>query len=188
MKLEDSFNIVGRYNSLVAEAKDSKKELAISKLNEALKIFEKYKKYFGDGNQSLGIELKEMIKEWENGKTWVENYKDGGKEFYENGMLKAEWNNKDYMKCGEYIKYHRNGNIEMKCKYLDDVNRDGLMYKYFDDGTLKELWGYDKGVRIFIKKYYPSGVMKKEWIYENGQEKEVIEYDKNGNKKMSKGN
>ena len=179
----DKDQIIGRYNRLVDEAKDSKKELAISKLNEALKIFERYKNFFGEGNQNLDMELKEIMEGWKQGKTWIENNKVWGKEYYEDGSLKAEWCNKDYMKCGDYIKYYRNGNIEMKCKYLDEVNRDGLMYKYFDDGKPKELWSYNKGLRIFIKKYYSNGKIKKEWIYENGKEKEIIEYDKNGNRK-----
>jgi antitoxin component YwqK of YwqJK toxin-antitoxin module len=174
-------DVVDRYNQLVYEAQGSKKELAIEKLNEALKIFNKYKKYFGEGNQNLGMELKELMAEWEKGKSWIENTKDWGKEYYEDGSLKAEWVNKDYLKCGDYIEYHRNGKIELKCKYLDGVNRDGLMHKYFEDGTLKELWSYDKGKRIFVKKYFNSGQLKTEWLYDKkGNEISKKYYDKEG--------
>ena len=177
-------DIVDSYNRLVEEAIESKKEFAIEKLNEALKIFEKYKSYFGEGNQSLGEQLKEMIVEWENGKTWLENTKDWGKEYYENGSLKPEWINKDYMKRGDYIKYYRNGNIEMRCKYLDEVNRDGLMHKYFENGRLKELWSYDKGKRKFVKKYFENGNLKTEWLYdEYGNDISKVYYDKNGSRK-----
>jgi len=43
--------------------------------------------------------------------------------------------------------------------------RDGLMYKYFDDCKVAELWSYNKGKRIFVKKYFYSGAMKTEWLY-----------------------
>jgi len=131
--------------------------------------------------ESHGSERKEYFPE--TGKLRLEEHENWGKEYYESGKLKAEWKNKDYFKVGKYTRYYESGKIEMTATYIDGVNRDGIVNKYFEDGTTKEVWSYDKGVRIFIKKYYHNGKMKKEWIYENGQEKEVIEYDKNGNKK-----
>ena len=115
------------------------------------------------------------------GKLKLENNKDWGKEYYEDGSVKAEWSNKDYMKCGDYIMYYRDGNIQMRCKYLDEINRDGLMHKYFEDGTIKELWSYDKGKRIFVKKYFKNGNLKTEWLYDkNGNEISKKYYDKSG--------
>ncbi|MCG6913073.1 hypothetical protein LJE86_04085 [bacterium BMS3Abin03] len=88
------------------------------------------------------------------------------------------------MKRGDYIKYYRNGNIEMRCKYLDEVNRDGLMHKYFENGRLKELWSYDKGKRKFVKKYFENGNLKTEWLYdEYGNDISKVYYDKNGSRK-----
>jgi len=63
-------HIIGGYNELVTSAKSYEKrsnnKIAIKKLKDALNIFEKYKNYFGEGNQSLGIELKEWIERLEN--------------------------------------------------------------------------------------------------------------------------
>ena len=63
-------HIIGWYNDLVIEAKEfeknSNKKLAIKKLKEALKIFEKIENYFDEGNKRLGLELKEWIEGLEN--------------------------------------------------------------------------------------------------------------------------
>jgi len=120
----------------------------------------------------------------DSGKIRIEEYKDWGKSYYENGKLMAEWSNKDYLKCGDYIEYYENGNVKMKCRYIDGVNRDRFMHKYFEDGKLKELWNYNKGKRKFVKKYYENGNLKTEWLYdENGNEITKMYYDKNGNRK-----
>jgi len=96
----------------------------------------------------------------------------------------AEWGCKDYLKCGDYIEYHPNGKVKMKCKYLEGVeNRDGLMHKYFEDGS------YNKGKRIFVKKYFENGEVKTEWLYDkNGKEISKKYYDKDGNKIDRKSN
>lgn len=116
----------------------------------------------------------------ETGSLKLEEHKDWGKEYYLNHSIKAEWKNKDYER-GDYIEYHENGKVKMRCNYLDGINRDGLMYKYFDDGKIKELWSYNKGKRIFVKKYFPSGVLKTEWLYDvKGKEISKIYYTESG--------
>lgn len=159
--------IINRYNTLVEEAKKCKKELALSKLNEALKIFEEYKKYFGVGNQNLDLELRQLMELWKNGKTWIENNKDWGKEYFEDASIKAEWTNIDFVKCGKYTSYFRNGIIDMTVNYNDNFNRDGLMHKYYENGNIKELWNYNNGLRIFVKKYFQSGNIKSELLYDS---------------------
>jgi antitoxin component YwqK of YwqJK toxin-antitoxin module len=176
--------ITNKYNKLVWEAKESNKELAIKKLNEALIIFENYKYYFGDGNRSIDVELKEWIEIRKNSKAEyeIENHKDWGKEYYLNGNIKAEWENQNYLKVGKYISYYRSGKIDTTSTYFDGVNRDGFVNKYFESGGLKELWSYEKGKRIFVKKYFESGELKTEWLYDkDGNEISKKYYNKQGN-------
>jgi len=119
----------------------------------------------------------------------LEDYKDWGKEYYDDGSIRAQWSSKDYMKYGDYTEYHENGEVKMKCKYINGVDRDGLMHKYFEDGKLKELWSYNKGKRIFVKKYFENGEVKTEWLYDkNGKEISKKYYDKDGNKIDRKSN
>lgn len=62
-------HVVGRYNDLVHKAREyekaSNKKLCTKTLKKAIMIFEKNKNYFGEGNQSLGTELKEWIERLE---------------------------------------------------------------------------------------------------------------------------
>ncbi len=126
-----------------------------------------------------GLERKEYYPE--TGKLRLEDHKDWGKLYYENGKILAEWGCKDYMKYGDYIEYHPNGKVKMKCTYINGVDRDGLMHKYFEDGNLNELWSYDKGKREFVKKYFENGELKTEWLYDkNGNETSKKYYDKHG--------
>jgi uncharacterized protein len=124
-----------------------------------------YKQYYLNGA------LKEEVRpEW-------------GKKYYESGELFAIWNSVNYIIVGEYVERHQNGSLKMKVNYTDG-NRDGLMYKYFENGKLKELWNYDKGKRKFVKKYFENGNLKTEWLYDGqGNEMSKAYYDKNGNKK-----
>ena len=51
----------------------------------------------------------------------------------------------------------------------------------YKNGTIKELWSYDKGKRIFVKKYFKNGNLKTEWLYDkNGNEISKKYYDKSG--------
>jgi len=113
------------------------------------------------------------------------NYKDFGKSFYEDGSLKEEWKNSNYIKNGDYIEYHENGKIKMQVVYIDG-EREGLMSKYSEDGLLKEEWKYSKGKRIYVNKFYSNGILKSEWLYKNGELIQKNEYDKNGNLKTKK--
>ncbi len=129
-------------------------------------------------NGVFGMEYKDYYPN--NGKLKLDNQKDFGKEYYESGKLKADWTNENYMKKGIHTEYYESGQVKMKVLHIDSVNRDGLMQKYFEDGTLKELWSYDKGIRLFIKKYYPSGQIKSEWLYNNGELTKKTEYNVKG--------
>jgi|ERR1035437_823614 antitoxin component YwqK of YwqJK toxin-antitoxin module len=123
----------------------------------------------------------------ETGSLKLEEYNEWGKEYYPNLSLKAEWKNKSYMKCGEYKEYHENGNVKMTVNYvlIDGIGtRDGLMYKYFDDGKVAELWSYNKGKRIFVKKYFYSGALKTEWLYDSeGNEVSKTYFNVDGTKR-----
>lgn len=110
------------------------------------------------------------------------NDKDLGKSYYENGSIKAEWQNTNYSKNGVYVEYHKNGKIKMKVTYIDG-DRDGLMPKYYEDGALKEEWKYSNGKRIYVKKFYPNGELKSEWLYKDGELIQKNEFDKNDNLK-----
>lgn len=133
-----------------------------------------------DGSIFYGIERKEYYPSTSNLK--LEEYKDWGKEYYESGSIKAKWTNINYLKCGDYIGYHENGQVKMTVNYNDSNNRDGLMYKYFDNGKLKELWSYVNGNRKFVKKYFGNGILKTEWLYDDyGNEISKKYFDINGN-------
>lgn len=130
-----------------------------------------------------GIERKEFYPE--TGSLKLEEHKDCGKEYYPNLNLKAEWSNKNFGKFGDYTEYFENGNIKMKCHYLNFIHRGGLMHKYFEDGKIKELWSYNNGKRIFVKKYFSSGSLKTEWLYD-GEGKEISKkYYKEDGKEQS---
>lgn len=110
--------------------------------------------------------------------------KDGGKSFYINGNLRAEWTNINYWKDGQYREFYENGKLKMNVNYKNGV-RYGIMNKYYPDGEQKEKWSYtDDGQRIFVNKYYINGRLKSEWNYKNGELIQKIEYDKNGNIKQ----
>ena len=116
-----------------------------------------------------------------NGRLSEEVYPHWGKKYYETGELLASWGSRNYIIIGEYKELYSNGSIKMKVNYIDG-DRDGLMYKYFEDGLLKELWSYNKGKRIFVRKFYKCGNLKTEWLYDNdGTELSKIYYDKKGN-------
>lgn len=133
---------------------------------------------FPSDSNFYGMERKEYYPE--SGNLKLEEHKDWGKEYYENGSIKAEWSNKDFMHCGSYVGYHKNGHVEMTVNYIDG-DRDGLMHKYFEDGKIRELWSYDKGNRIFVKKYFENGILKTEWLYDNdGKELSKKYYDRKG--------
>ena len=55
----------------------------------------------------------------------------------------------------------------MTVNYNNNFKRDGLMYKYYNNGTIRELWNYNNGLRIFVKKYHQSGNLKSEWLYDS---------------------
>jgi antitoxin component YwqK of YwqJK toxin-antitoxin module len=129
-------------------------------------------------NVVFGVEYKNYYPI--NGKLKLENYKDYGKEYYENGKLKAEWKNENYLKKGIFTEYYESGAIKMQVMHIDEVKRDGLMHKYYENGTLKELWSYDKGNRQFIKKFFPSEKIKSEWLYSNGELIKKIVYNQLG--------
>ena len=115
-----------------------------------------------------GIERREYYPE--SGRLKLEEHKEWGKEYYPGQSLKAEWTNKNYMKSGVYTEYHKNGNVKMTVNYvlIDGIGtRDGIMNKYFQDGKISEIWGYNNGKRIFVKKYFTSGVLKTEWLYDD---------------------
>ncbi len=115
------------------------------------------------------------------GKLKLEEYENWGKEYYEDGRVKAEWNNKNFMKFGKYIGYHRNGRISMTANYIDGIHRDGLMHKYFENGEIGELWNYNNGKRVFVKKYHENRVLKTEWLYDkDGNEVSKSYFDENG--------
>ena len=119
-----------------------------------------------------------------NGALALINEKTWGKSYYENGNLKADWENKDYRNDGGYKEYHENGLLKMEVHYKNGT-RYGIMNKYFPDGNQKEIWTYnEKGERISIKKYYNNGILKSDWIYGNGELIKKIEYDKNGKEKV----
>lgn len=106
-----------------------------------------------------------------------------GKAYYKNGNIKAEWENKNFEKNGQYREFHENGELKMEVKY-NNGTRYGIMNKYYPDKKLKEIWNYnEKGERIFVKKYYNDGQLKTEWIYENGVQIQNNEFDKYGKKK-----
>ncbi len=132
-----------------------------------------------DDSPFSGCEEKEYYPDL--GKLKLENYKDWGIEYYANGSIKAKWSNKDYLKFGDYTGYHENGKVKLNCKYIDVVHRDGLMYKYFENGKVKELWEYDRGRRKFVKKYFENGELKTEWLYDkDGNEISKKYYDRQG--------
>ena len=116
-----------------------------------------------------------------NGSLKEEVYPNWGKKYYESGELLASWNSYNYVIIGEYIQKFRNGAISMRVNYLDD-DRDGLTHKFFESGKLKELWGYEKGKRKFVKKYFDNGNIKTEWLYDrDGNEISKTYYDIKGN-------
>jgi len=128
---------------------------------------------------TYGLESREFYPA--SGKLKLEEHKDWGKEYYENGDLKAEWSNDNFLKKGRYTSYYENGQIEMTVNYNDEANRDGMMQKYFCNGEVKELWSYKNGKRQYVKKFYESGGIKTEWLYdENGNEISKKYYDTNG--------
>jgi antitoxin component YwqK of YwqJK toxin-antitoxin module len=102
-----------------------------------------------------------------------------GKSYYESGKLKAEWLNNDFFKNGNYVEYYENGIKKMIVNYFNG-ERDGIMFKYFEDSTLKEEWSYTIGTRNYVKKYYPNKILKSEWLYCNGNEISKKEFDKSG--------
>ena len=122
-----------------------------------------------------------------NGNLAEEVYPNYGEKYYETNELKATWKSNEYIMIGEYRETYPSGSLKMNVNYIKG-DRDGLMYKYFEDGSFKEIWNYSKGVRNFIKKYYPNGNIKSEWFYKNGELENKVEYDKKGNiKTLRKG-
>jgi antitoxin component YwqK of YwqJK toxin-antitoxin module len=118
-----------------------------------------------------------------NGNLSEEAYPNWGKKYYESGKLLAEWKSNNYFKIGDYIEKYPDGLIKLKVNYVDG-DRDGLMYKYSNDGKILELWKYEKGKRNFVKKYFENGMLKTEWLYDTkGKEISKHYYDEKGNLK-----
>lgn len=134
----------------------------------------------GDG--FYGLKYKEYHNS--NGALALSNEKNWGKAYYENGDIKAEWQNVNFRNDGHYIEYHENGIVKMEVHYKSGT-RFGIMNKYYPDGKQKEKWSYtDEGKRVFVNKYYNNGKIKSEWIYKDGGLENKIEYDNKGNKKQ----
>ena len=116
-----------------------------------------------------------------NGMLSEEVYPDWGKKYYDLGESLATWKSHDYIIIGEYVEKYTTGSVKMKVNYFEG-NRIGLMYKYFEDSTIMEVWSYNKGKRKFVKKYFENGNLKTEWLYDkNGVEISKKYYGINGN-------
>ena len=73
----------------------------------------------------------------------------------------------------------------MQVAYIDG-ERDGLMTKYYEDGSLKEEWKYSKGIRIYIKKSYPNGMLKSCLLYTSDAADERSSVDLGGRRLIKK--
>jgi antitoxin component YwqK of YwqJK toxin-antitoxin module len=116
----------------------------------------------------------------ESGNIKLENRENYGKEYYENGKIKAEWTNENFSKKGVYTEYYEDGKLKMQVNYINEILRDGLMHKYYETGNIKELWSYEMGNRKFIKKYQNDGKLISEWLYEKGQLIKKNEFNQDG--------
>ena len=104
------------------------------------------------------------------------NYKDDKREgvwkaWYEDGMLKSEYNYKDNKMDGVCRKFHkRSETLYIECNYKDG-KKDGAYKQWHINGTLVIEGNYkdDKWDGVW-KKWHRDGTFRSECIYENGIE------------------
>jgi antitoxin component YwqK of YwqJK toxin-antitoxin module len=107
--------------------------------------------------------------------------------YYETGELKAEGEFENSNRIGEWIIYHKNGEIEHRAKYVVGLPQ-GRWTWYFDNGTLRreeyyrrgkedgESTEYDKDGNEISKGEYVSGYKDGEWFYNVGDHIEKGSY------------
>lgn len=94
------------------------------------------------------------------------DYDDEGKNFHE----------------GEAIWYHKNGNVEQKRYYYNNII-NGPNTFYFENGQIAQERNYKRGrLDGVLQSYYPAGKPRIVAVYEDGElyEQKFIEFDENG--------
>ncbi len=109
------------------------------------------------------------------------------KEYYENGQLMASGVYKNNLRVGNWLFYHRNGNIEQKGSFSANGLPDGEWNYYYESGNLLKKEFYDKGDQegeyveynedgeIIVKGSFEDGLENGPWYYAIG---DIIETGK----------
>lgn len=104
------------------------------------------------------------------------------KEYYQNGILKAEWNYKNGKLNGVSRSYYESGELETEENYKNG-KQEGITKWYYESGKLKYEWNYKNGKQVGIYKLYSeSGNIELEARYNENGKKEGVEkiYDSDG--------
>lgn len=109
------------------------------------------------------------------------------KEYYDDGILKAEGKYMDDKKNGYWKYFYKNGNLEERGKYILG-NPDSTWFWYYSDGKLlrKEdfynglsdglLTEFDKEGNIITQGDYIEGKKEGKWIYQVGDSRDEIDF------------
>jgi len=92
------------------------------------------------------------------------------KDYYSNGKVKTEWGCKDGQLSGITKLYYRNGKLEKKSYYVNDV-RQGATTGYYESGALKSICNYKDGELDGLHKiFYENGLIGELTFYKNGMD------------------
>jgi len=105
------------------------------------------------------------------------------KEYYPTGILKATFELKDNIQNGVVEKYYEDGKLQHSSLYENGMpNSKGVkQFQYFDDGSLKYEYYYDKDEGGSSKTYYKNGQVSLETIIKGWGSYECKNYDEEGN-------
>ena len=102
--------------------------------------------------------------------------------YYEDGKILSTLYLSPLGKQGYWTFYYRNGNIERKCPFKDDIE-NGRTILYYENGNIRESYFYKNGKKDGeVIKYYPNGKIALKGKLKNDIEDGSFEYyDENGN-------
>jgi antitoxin component YwqK of YwqJK toxin-antitoxin module len=105
------------------------------------------------------------------------------KEYYPTGVLEATFEFKDNVVHGIVAKYYVTGKLEHESiyEYGQPASKGVKVFKYYDDGSLKYEYSYDKDSGGYRKEYYSNGQMSLDMTIKGWNSYSCKNYDQQGN-------